>query len=48
MTRGSLTARVLLLATVWAVIALVVIAVVISQLYRNGSERAFAELLRAQ
>lgn len=48
MTRGSLTARVLLLATVWAVIALVAIAVVISQLYRNGSERAFAELLRAQ
>ncbi|WP_420408908.1 ATP-binding protein [Hoeflea sp.] len=48
MTRGSLTARVLLLATVWAVIALVAIAVVISQLYRSGSERAFAELLRAQ
>lgn len=48
MTRGSLTARVLLLATIWAVIALVAIAFVISQLYRNGSERAFADLLRAQ
>ncbi len=48
MTRGSLTARVLLLATLWAVIALVAIAIVISQLYRNGSERAFADLLRAQ
>jgi hypothetical protein len=48
MTRSSLTARVLLLATLWAVIALVAIAIVISQLYRNGSERAFADLLRAQ
>lgn len=47
MKRGSLTARVLLFATVWAVIALVAIAIVISQLYRAGSERAFADLLRA-
>ena len=47
MIRGSLTARVLLFASVWAVIALVAIAVVISQLYRAGSERAFGDLLRA-
>ncbi|MEP3437293.1 MAG: HAMP domain-containing sensor histidine kinase [Hoeflea sp.] len=47
MKRGSLTARVLLFASVWAVIALVAIAIVISQLYRAGSERAFGELLRA-
>ncbi|MDF1607267.1 HAMP domain-containing sensor histidine kinase [Hoeflea sp. YIM 152468] len=47
MKRGSLTARVLLFASVWAVIALVAIAIVISQLYRAGSERAFADLLRA-
>ncbi|MDP2121750.1 MAG: HAMP domain-containing sensor histidine kinase [Hoeflea sp.] len=47
MKRGSLTARVLLFASVWAVIALVAIAIVISQLYRAGSERAFSDLLRA-
>jgi len=47
MKRGSLTARVLLFASIWAVIALVAIAIVISQLYRAGSERAFADLLRA-
>jgi hypothetical protein len=47
MKGGSLTARVLLFASVWAVIALVAIAIVISQLYRAGSERAFADLLRA-
>lgn len=47
MKGGSLTARVLLFATIWAVIALVAIAVVISQLYRAGSERAFGDLLRA-
>ncbi|OCW55778.1 sensor histidine kinase [Hoeflea olei] len=47
MKGSSLTARVLLLASVWAVIALVAIAIVISQLYRSGSERAFNELLRA-
>lgn len=48
MKRTSLTARVLMLASVWAVIALVAIAIVISQLYRANSERAFADLLRAQ
>jgi signal transduction histidine kinase len=44
----SLTARVLLLATIWSALALVVIAIVISQLYRQSSERAFTDLLRAQ
>lgn len=44
----SLTARVLLVSTVWAAVALVVIAVVISELYRQGSERGFQETLRAQ
>lgn len=44
----SLTARVLLLATIWSAVALVVIAIVISQLYRQSSERAFTDLLRAQ
>lgn len=48
MKRTSLTARVLMLASIWAVIALVAIALVISQLYRANSERAFADLLRAQ
>ncbi|MGJ8570605.1 MAG: ATP-binding protein [Hoeflea sp.] len=47
MKRGSLTARVLLFASAWAVIALVAIAIVISQLYRAGSERAYGDLLRA-
>ena len=47
MKHASLTARVLLFASVWAVIALVAIAIVISQLYRAGSERAFGDLLRA-
>ncbi len=44
----SLTARVLTIATVWAVIALVVIAVLISTLYRNNAERAFREVLLAR
>jgi signal transduction histidine kinase len=44
----SLTARVLLLATAWSALALVVIAIVISQIYRQSSERAFTDLLRAQ
>ncbi|KQV44527.1 MULTISPECIES: HAMP domain-containing sensor histidine kinase [unclassified Rhizobium] len=44
----SLTARVLLVSTIWAVAALVVIGVVISTLYRQGSERGFQDLLRAQ
>lgn len=44
----SLTARVLLLATAWSALALVVISIVISQLYRRSAERAFTDLLRAQ
>ncbi|OHV75655.1 HAMP domain-containing sensor histidine kinase [Rhizobium sp. LCM 4573] len=44
----SLTARVLLLATAWSALALVVIAIVISALYRQSAERAFTDLLRAQ
>ncbi|SFB64476.1 Signal transduction histidine kinase [Rhizobium sp. NFR07] len=44
----SLTARVLLLATAWSAVALVVIAIVISALYRQSAERAFTDLLRAQ
>jgi signal transduction histidine kinase len=44
----SLTARVLLLATAWSAVALVVISVVILQLYRQSSDRAFTDLLRAQ
>ncbi|HEV7308236.1 HAMP domain-containing sensor histidine kinase [Ensifer sp.] len=44
----SLTARVLAVSTVWAVVSLVVIGVVISELYRQGSERGFKDLLRAQ
>lgn len=44
----SLTARVLLVSTIWAVLALVVIGLVISTLYRRGSERGFQDLLRAQ
>ena len=44
----SLTARVLTIASVWAVIALFVVALLISTAYRNGAERSFRELLRAQ
>ncbi|MGG7518526.1 sensor histidine kinase [Allorhizobium undicola] len=44
----SLTLRVLLFATLWYSIALVTIAVVISALYRQGAERSFNDLLRAQ
>lgn len=44
----SLTARVLLLTTVWSTVALVVIGLVISTLYRKGAERSFQDLLRAQ
>lgn len=43
----SLTARVLSVSTVWAVVALVVIGVVISALYRQGPSAACG-LLRAQ
>lgn len=48
MRSNSLTARVLLLASAWSALALVVIAVVISTLYRQGVERSFTDLLRAQ
>ncbi|UDF30312.1 UNVERIFIED_ORG: histidine kinase [Roseateles sp. XES5] len=44
----SLTFRVLFLASLWAAVALVVIAVVISTLYRQSAERSFRDLLRAQ
>lgn len=44
----SVTARVLLLATAWSGVALVVIALVISALYTKSAERAFTDLLRAQ
>src|SRR6478752_3542683 len=44
----SLTSRVLMLATLWSALALVVISIVISQLYRQSAERAFTDLLRAQ
>ncbi|MGL3606486.1 ATP-binding protein [Rhizobium sp. G187] len=44
----SLTARVLILATLWSALALVTIAVAISALYREGVERGFNNLLRAQ
>ncbi len=44
----SLTARVLLVATTWAIVALIVIAFTILQLYRQSAESAFVELLRAQ
>ena len=44
----SLTFRVLLLATLWAAVALIVIAVVISTLYRQSAEKSFRDLLRAQ
>jgi signal transduction histidine kinase len=45
---SSLTARVLLLATLWSAFALVVISIVILQLYRQSADRAFTDLLRAQ
>ncbi|MGJ7037622.1 signal transduction histidine kinase [Shinella sp. BE166] len=44
----SLTFRVLLLASLWAAVALIVIAVVISTLYRQSAEKSFRDLLRAQ
>ena len=44
----SLTARVLLLTTVWSTVALVVIGLLISTLYRKSAERGFQDLLRAQ
>ena len=44
----SLTARVLILTTLWSTVALVVIGLVISTLYRRSAERGFQDLLRAQ
>lgn len=44
----SLTFRVLLLASLWSMVALVVIALVISTLYRRSAESSFQDLLRAQ
>ncbi|MGO4839675.1 histidine kinase, partial [Rhizobiaceae sp. 2RAB30] len=43
----SLTVRVIALSTVWAVLALIVIATVITTLYRQASERGFDSLLSA-
>ena len=43
----SLTFRVIAFSTVWAVLALLVIATVISTLYRQASERGFDSLLSA-
>lgn len=44
----SLTARVLLLATLWSALALIGISLAISKLYRESTERGFNDLLRAQ
>ena len=43
----SLTFRVIAFSTLWAVLALIVIATVISALYRDASERGFESLLSA-
>lgn len=45
---NSLTVRVLLYTTLWAVIGLVIIGVVISNLYKQGAERNLQDLLRTQ
>lgn len=44
---SSLTARVLTVSTLWAVIALIAVGLIINTLYRQGTERGFRELLRA-
>lgn len=44
---GSLTFRVIAFSTVWAIVALVVIATIISALFRQSSERGFESLLTA-
>ena len=44
----SLTVRVLLMATLWSAVSLITIALVISAFYRQGVERGFNNLLRAQ
>ncbi|AGA65243.1 Sensor histidine kinase [Liberibacter crescens BT-1] len=43
----SLTVRVLLATTLWSAVALIVIGVVISAIYRQSVERSFQNLLRA-
>ncbi len=43
----SLTSRVIAFSTIWAVVALIVIATIISTLYRQASERGFDSLLSA-
>ncbi|MGE0501443.1 MAG: ATP-binding protein [Rhizobiaceae bacterium] len=43
----SLTFRVIGFSTIWAVVALIVIATIISTLYRQASERGFESLLSA-
>lgn len=45
---NSLTVRVLLYTTLWAVIGLVIIGLVISNLYKQGAERNLQDLLRTQ
>lgn len=45
---NSLTARVLLYTTFWAVIGLVILGVVVSSLYERGAERNMRDLLRTQ
>lgn len=44
---NSLTVRVIVFSTVWAMVALVLIATVISTLFRQASERGFESLLSA-
>lgn len=44
---ASLTFRVVAFSTIWAVVALIVIATVISALFRQASERGFESLLHA-
>ncbi|MBB2970154.1 signal transduction histidine kinase [Mesorhizobium sp. RMAD-H1] len=46
-TWRSLALRVVTLSTIWVIIALVVVATVISALYREASERSFQRLLSA-
>ena len=43
----SLAARVVTFSTLWAVLALVVIATVVSTLFRDASNRGFESLLSA-
>jgi signal transduction histidine kinase len=44
---GSLTFRVIAFSTLWAVVTLIIIATIISTLYRQASERGFNSLLSA-